>query len=192
MALAEPEETRMSAQAFMRWYEQQPEGIRCELFDGRIFEMSAERLAHVRIKSRVHRQFEREIADRQLQCEAMADGMAVLVDDDSVFEPDVLVRCGSPLPGDTTLILDPLIVVEVASPSTQRIDALDKFARYFRNVLLVHYIIVVPAKRLVIHHARAGDGRIVSASHDRGALRIDPPGLDLSLAQLFDAETLVS
>ena len=192
MALAKPEDTRMSAEAFMRWYEEQAEGVRCELFDGLIFEMSAERLTHVRVKSRVHRQFERQIGERRLPCEAMVDGMAVLVDGDNVFEPDVLVRCGQPLPGETTLILDPLIVVEVASPSTQRIDALDKFARYFRNAALVHYLIVVPTKRLVIHHARADDGRIISASYDRGSIRLEPPGLDLSLAELFDDEAAAS
>ena len=188
MALAKPEEKRMSAQAFMRWYEQQPEGVRCELFDGLIYEMSAERANHVRVKMRVHRQFDRQITERRLPCEAFIDGMAVLVDDDSVFEPDALVRRGPPLPGDATLIADPLIVVEVASPSTQRIDALDKFARYFRNAAIVHYLIVVPTRRLVIHHARAEDGRIVSASYDRGVVRIEPPGLDLSLAELFDDE----
>ncbi len=44
--------------------------------------------------------------------------MAVRVDDSNVFEPDASVRCGPRLVGDVTLILDPVIVVEVASPST--------------------------------------------------------------------------
>ena len=37
------------------------------------------------MKSRVHRQFERQIADRRLPCEALADGVAVRVDEDTVF-----------------------------------------------------------------------------------------------------------
>jgi len=187
MALTQKSEPRMNAQAFMAWREAEPEGARYELYDGRVYEMSAERLVHARLKSRVHRQFERQIADRRLPCEALPDGVAVRVDEDTVFEPDALVRCGPRLSDDTILVVDPLIVVEVASPSSQRIDALDKFARYFRNETIMHYLIVVPTKRIVIHHARAADGRIVGTSYvDAGVVRLEPPGLDLSLAELFE------
>lgn len=187
MALAQQTEPRMNAKAFIAWRETQPVGARYELYDGRVYEMSAERLVHARIKSRVHRQFERQIADRQLPCEAFPDGVAVQVDEDTVFEPDVLVRCGSWLPDDTILIVDPMIVVEVASPSSQRIDALNKYARYFRNPNIIHYLIVVPTTRIVIHHTRMADSRIVGMSYsDEGVVRLDPPGLDLSLAELFE------
>ena len=189
MALSRKTEPRMSAEAFMAWLEGQPEGARYELYDGRVDEMSAERAIHARLKSRIHRQFERQIAERRLPCEAFLDGMAVQVDNDTVFEPDELVRCGPRLPDDAVLILDPLIVVEIASPSSQRIDALDKFARYFRNPHVVHYLIVIPATRVVIHHMRAPDGRIVGTSHgEDDVLRLDPPGLELTLAALFADE----
>jgi Uma2 family endonuclease len=189
MALAQPTEPRMTAQAFMEWREAQPERVRYELYDGRIYEMSAERLIHARMKSRVHREFERQIADRRLPCEALPDGIAVRIDEDTVFEPDTLVRCGPLLPDDTILVVDPMIVVEVASPSSQRIDALDKFARYFHNPSIIHYLIVVPTKRIVIHHKRAPDGRIVGTSYSgEGIARLEPPGLDLSLAELFDGD----
>jgi Uma2 family endonuclease len=193
MALAQQTEPRMNAQAFMDWREAQAEGVRYELYDGRVYEMSAERLIHVRMKSRIHRQFERQIADRRLPCEALPDGMAVRVDEDTVFEPDALVRCGPSLPDETILILDPLIVVEVASPSSQRIDALDKFARYFNNSSIVHYLIIVPTKRIVIHHTRADDGRIVGRSYiDTGIVRLEPPGLELSLVELFGNDQSIS
>jgi Uma2 family endonuclease len=189
MVLAQQTEPRMNAQAFMDWREVQPEGVRYELYDGRVYEMSAEQLIHARVKSRVHRQFERQIADRRLPCEALPDGIAVQVDEDTIFEPDTLVRCGPQLPDDTILVLDPMIVVEVASPSSQRIDALDKFARYFHNASIIHYLIVVPTKRIVIHHTRAADGRIVGTSYvDEGIVRLEPPGIDLSLAELFETD----
>jgi hypothetical protein len=106
------------------------------------------------MKSRIHRQFERQIADRGLSYEALADGMAVQVDQDTVFEPDALVRSGPLLPDDTLLVLDPLIVV--------------------------------PTKRIVIHHTRAADRRILGTSPgDDEILRLDPPGLEVSLAELF-------
>ena len=185
MALARKTAPRMNVEAFLAWREGQPDAARYELYDGQAYEMAAERLLHVRMKQRVHRLFEREIAARSLPCEAFIDGVAVRINEETVFEPDALVRCGPRLPDDVLLVDDPTIVVEVASPSSQRIDALDKFARYFHNPHIVHYLIVMPDKRIVIHHMRASDGRIVGTSYEDGVVRLDPPGLNLSLAELF-------
>ena len=85
------------------------------------------------------------------------------------------------------LVEDPLIVVEVFSPSSQRIDVLVKLGRYFRCPTLVHYLIVVPDGRLVIHHRRSEGGDVATTSHDAGVIRLDPPGLELSVAALFPA-----
>ena len=111
--------------------------------------------------------------------------MAVRVDEETVFEPDALVRCGEPLPGETVLILDPIIVVEVASPSTQRVDALHKLTRYFRNASIVHYLIVLPGSRSICHHRRGADERIETAILTSGVLALDPPGLSLEVETLF-------
>lgn len=183
-------ENRLTASAFMDWYEAQPAGRRYELFDGIAYEMQAERLVHVRTKARVQASFERQISARGLPCEALPDGMAVRVDEETVFEPDALVRCGPPLADDTILLLDPLIVVEVASPTTQRVDVLEKFSRYFRNAHIVHYLIVIPRTRIVIHYRRTEDDRIEAKSYESGAVLLDPPGLELVLAHLFSGETV--
>lgn len=115
MALRRTEDP-MTAESFVSWNEAQPAGARHELLDGIIFAMGAERAAHARTKTRVYNRLERQIAERALPCEAFLDGMAVRVDEATVFEPDALVRCGAPIPGDTILIEDPIIVLEVASP----------------------------------------------------------------------------
>ena len=60
-----------------------------------------------------------------------------------------------------------------------------KFARHFRNASLVHFLIVVPTARVVIHHRRHADGRIEAASFESGLVELEPPGLVLDLATLF-------
>jgi Uma2 family endonuclease len=175
----------MSVEAFMAWYDGQPDGRRYELLDGRVYEMQAERLAHLRAKSAVHLALAAEIARRNLPCETFPDGMAVRVDEETVFEPDAAVRCGPLLPGETVLVVDPLIVVDVLSPTAQQIDVFRKFTRYFRNPSIVHYLIVNPADRNLAHHRRVPDGRIESRTYEEGAVSLDPPGLALSLAELF-------
>ena len=66
------------------------------------------------------------IAARGLACEAMTDGVAVRIDDRTVYEPDALVRCGERTPGEAVTITDPMIVVEVVSPSSAALDSGDE------------------------------------------------------------------
>ncbi len=158
--------TSLTAEAYLAWSLERHGGARHELLDGAIVAMGAECAGHARIKAKVNAALARQITERALPCEAFPDGMAVRVDDVTVFEPDALVRCGSPLDDEAVIVTDPVVVVEVVSPSTQRIDVLVKLARYFRNASLVHYLIVLPGPRLVIHHRRAASGAIETTSHD--------------------------
>ena len=185
--MTQPQRTKppMTAEDFVAWSEAHGDGERYELLDGEIIAMASERAVHARMKNAAMRQIERAIEAAGLPCEAFPDGMAVRIDDQTVFEPDCLVRCGNRVPPDTILILDPIIVVEVASPSTQRIDVLTKFKRYFENPSIQHYIIVVPTGRTLIHHTRRADGSIETIGHDGGFIKIDPPGLTLDFDALF-------
>ena len=178
----------MTADAFLAWSERQTSDARHELLDGRVYAMAAERVVHARTKNAITRCLESAIAGSGLPCEAFVDGMAVRVDDETVFEPDVLVRCGSRLPDEATVIVDPIIVVEVASPSTQRIDALLKLTRYFGNASIMHYLIVLPNEHRILHHRREESDRIETTIYSAGRLRLDPPGLDLDLAAVFPSD----
>ena len=185
MAQAHKIDPPMTAVAFMAWQEAQTSGRRYELLDGIVHEMQSEQLVHARVKAKVHALLERQIAAGGLACEAMPDGMAVKVDEHTVFEPDALVRCGPPLPGDTLLIEDPMIVIEVVSPTSQRIDVLRKFTRYFLNPSIIHYLIIIPAEKSPIHHRKLPDGQIVSRPNETGLVRFEPPGLVLDLAEVM-------
>lgn len=186
MAVTRDIDATMDADSYLSWRERRGGPERFELFDGRVHAMGAERAIHARAKYAATRALERAIATAGLPCEAMVDGMAVRVDEGTVFEPDALVRCGERLPDDALVVSDPLIVVEVASPSTQRIDALLKLTRYFRNPSVAHYLIIMPDDRSVVHHRR-GDSAIETTIHARGAVRLDPPGLDLVVEELLPA-----
>ncbi len=187
MSVSRTTDVTMTADAFVVWSGRQQGSGRYELFDGSVIAMAAERIIHARIKNAVTRSFEREIADAGLPCEAIVDGMAVRVDHSTVFEPDAMVRCGPPLPDDTLIVVDPIIVVEVASPSTQRVDALLKLTRYFTNVSIQHYLIVMPNERSLLHHRRGDGGLIETTVHVAGHVRLDPPGFDLYLEPLFSS-----
>ncbi len=176
---------RMTADQFIAWAMQQPEGEHYELAAGEVVAMAPERAGHNRAKSRIHRALADAVA-AGLPCEAFPDGMAVRIGDDTVYVPDALVRCGPPVDDEAVAIGDPVIVVEVVSPSSRSRDTATKLADYFRLESLRHYLIVQASRGLLIHHRRTEGGSIETAILRDGELRLDPPGLGFDLGGLFD------
>lgn len=169
----------MTADQFITWTMLLPETDRYELVAGVAVAMSPERAAHARVKQRVFQQLAAGIGTANASCEAFIDSLGVRVDDATLYIPDVLVRCGPPIDGDTTAITDPLIIVEVLSPSTQGVDTGTKFTDYFRMPSLRHYLIVRAETRTVIHHGRDAAGAILTRIVRDGPILLDPPGIVL-------------
>jgi len=174
----------MTVEAYIEWALQQPRG-RFELLRGEIVPMNSEQTGHIRIKYRIARVLESAIAAASINCQMLTDGATVRIDNHTAFEPDALVYWGDPLPDDTIIIPEPVIVVEVLSPSTASIDASTKFAGYFKVQSIAHYLIVDGPAHTVVHHRREADGTIRSAAVSEGALTLDPPGLILPLTAIF-------
>lgn len=176
---------RMTADEFLTWAMERPKGERYELVAGEVVAMAPERLAHAQVKYRITRAFDDALRARGLPCEALPDGMAVQIDETTVYEPDALVRCGPDLPSDTVTILDPVIVVEVLSPSSRARDAGAKLADYFRLASVRHYLIVDTARRTVIHHRREDRERLQTLVVRAGTLELDPPGIRVTIETFF-------
>lgn len=177
---------RFSANEFLAWALDQPGG-RYELHDGEVVAMAPERVAHARAKLDAALALRRAIADSGVSCEAMTDGVTVRIDDSTVYEPDALLHCGEKTPGEATEIDDPVLIVEVISPSSRQVDTGAKFARYFRLPSLVHYLLVDTGARLLIHHRRGTEGLILSRIVNEGALTLDPPGIAVPVPAFFES-----
>ena len=121
--MSKPQSVRMTADRFLAWAMDQPEGQRYELASGEVIAMAPARAAHARAKRDVLQALGDAIAAGSLPCEALPDGMAVRIDDVTVYEPDAAVRCGPPLPGDAIEYSDSQIVIEVLSPATRARDS---------------------------------------------------------------------
>lgn len=170
----------MSADEFLVWAMAQPEGARYELVAGQVVAMAPERAIHGRIKGNVHFAFRLAIRDANLACETFVDRMAVRVDATTLYEPDVLVRCGAPVDDQALEVTDPLIVVEVVSPSSQKRDTGSKLEDYFRIPSVRHYLIIKTENTAIIHHQRDETGVITTAIVRDGTLRLDPPGMTVT------------
>jgi Uma2 family endonuclease len=174
---------RMNVDAFLAWTERQPG--RYELDDGIVHAMSPEGAGHAKVKFAVQSALAAGIRARGLPCHMLPDGLTVRVDDATAYEPDALVYCGAEVPSSAIEVPNPVIVVEVLSPSTRRIDASAKLAGYFRLASVAHYLIVDPTRPVIVHHARGTEGTIVTRIVNEGGITLDPPGLEIALSDIY-------
>lgn len=175
----------MSADAFLEWAEAQDEG-RVQLIGGEIVAMAPERAPHSHVKRMVANALDAAIAKAKLPCRAFVDGLGVKIDDNTVFEPDALVNCGERISWNSLIAPNPVIVVEVISPTSTRRDLALKFTNYFRHPGVQHYLVVVLENRTVIQHSRAEGGTLrtrIAAMGDE--VTFDPPGISVAVSDLF-------
>ena len=175
----------MTVDEFLAWAEKRPG--RYELFRGTVFAMTPERAGHAEVKFAIQTAFANEIRIRGLACHMLPDGMTVRIDETTAHEPDAVVYCGPRLPGSALEVPNPVVVVEVLSPSTRHIDAEIKLAGYFRLPSVLHYLVVDPDRPLIIHHARGTGDAILTRIVSEGTLTLEPPGIVLALADIYVA-----
>ena len=172
----------MTVDEFLVWAEDQVGHF--ELVDGHVWAMSPERVGHADAKFAVQAALKQAICRAGLACYMLPDGVTVRIDAGTAYEPDALVYCGARLPPDAIEVPAPVIVSEVLSPSTGRYDRHDKLAGYFALPSVIHYLIINIDRRMMIHHERRGP-EIATKILGTGLLRLDPPGLEVSVEDLF-------
>ena len=176
---------RMTVEEFLQWAEGR-DG-RFELIGGEVVAQAAERARHWEIKLATHIALVNAVKMRGGGCHVVPDGATVRVDEQTAYEPDALIYCGPKVDGDAMIVENPVVVVEVLSPTTGRNDKGRKLADYFRVPSIVHYLIIDAEAPLIIHHERRPDGAILTHILREGAARLDPPGIELALAEIYTA-----
>lgn len=178
---------KMTVDEYLEWAEGRPG--RYELYAGRVYQMAPERAVHAKVKYAVQTALLAGIQRAKLDCHMLPDGMTVRVDRHTAHEPDALIYCGREIEDHALEVPNPVIVVEVLSPSTRHVDATAKLAGYFSRPSVQHYLIVDPDRHLVFHHARGEDEVIATRILREGLLKLDPPGLEIEIGELYPAAT---
>jgi Uma2 family endonuclease len=170
---------------YLAWADSQSEELRSELINGQIVAITPERVEHVEVKVAAAFALKAAITRVGVPCHALGDGMTVTIDEHTAYEPDALVYCGERLRRGSLVVPNPVIVVEVLSPTTAHTDTSAKLIGYFKLSSVRHYIIIDPEARTAMHHARAADGTIAARTLSAGRLHLDPPGLEIEVADLM-------
>lgn len=117
--------------------------LKSEYLSGEILAMSGASLAHARITLDIATQLNIQL--RGYNCEVVTNDMRVKTTPRiAYFYPDVIVFCGDPEFEDNTFdtLLNPVLIIEVLSTSTEQYDKGEKFEYYQQIVSLKEYILV--------------------------------------------------
>ena len=159
-----------------------------ELIHGRMYAMSGASLAHIRITSNLVGAFRDRLKGRD--CDVLVADMRVKVADTGMYTyPDVSIVCEQPKLEDSHFdtLLNPLVIVEVLSASTEAYDRGAKFAHYRRLASLQAYVLVSQREPTVECFVRTGDGwTLTSATGLDAAIDIAPLGCTLQLSDVYE------
>ena len=129
--------------------------VRSEYINGKIIGRSSSNLSHNLIAGNIVAGL--YICLGNSGCFVFANEMRVSIPSvKSYFYPDVGVVCGEPRFEDDVFdtLLNPIVIVEVLSPSTEAYDRGDKFAHYRQLQSLQEYILISQNKVRVDHYVR--------------------------------------
>ncbi len=107
--------------------------------------------------------------------------------------PDVTIVCGEPHlnPFDKNSIINPAVIFEVLSPSTERYDRGEKWEHYQRLDSLQEYLLVSQHKPKIEHYVRqANDSWVFTSTEGMDAVVI-VLNAPLALAEVYDKITFL-
>jgi Uma2 family endonuclease len=133
--------TKLTAKDYLEF--ERNSDIKHEYFDGEIFEMSGAKRNHNKITTNLSGLVWQHLKGKN--CENYSNDMRVFVPETGLYTyPDLVVVCGEPQFQDDVFdtLLNPVLLVEVLSDSTESYDRGKKFQHYRSIESLQEYILV--------------------------------------------------
>ncbi len=160
-----------------------------EYFQGEVFAMGGASLAHVRIVSNLVRTLGNQLLGKP--CEVLATDLRVNVPQTGLYTyPDVNVVCDELQFDDDhrDTLLNPRLIIEVLSPSTEAYDRGKKFAHYLTIESLAEYLLVAQDQPRIEQYIRqpSGDWLWHEAAALEESIRLPSIECELQLAEVYD------
>ncbi|KYF78408.1 hypothetical protein BE11_35720 [Sorangium cellulosum] len=131
-----------------------------EYANGEIFAMSGCTREHSLLAGNIQRELGNALLERA--CEVHTSDMRVKITSTGRYVyPDASVVCGDPVFEDAEVdtLLNPNVIVEVLSDSSEAYDRGDKFAQYRSVPSIIEYVLVSQKEVRIEHFQRQPDGR---------------------------------
>lgn len=185
--MAEPALNFRNLDDFLAWERQQ--GERWEWYGGAPVAMTGTSSAHNLICSNLNSALRNVLRPRG--CRSFAESMKVLVAGTLLY-PDVVATC-SKIADRDDVAREPIIVIEIISPSSSSYDRNAKRALYRLIPTLEHYLVVSQARAMVEVDTRDAEGWTTTHVIGLGATVALPRlGLELPMAMIYQDTELAS
>ncbi len=164
--------------------------LRNEYMAGQIVAMTGASREHNLVNSNVSRELNTQL--RGKPCETYSNDMRVETKAPDYYYPDTVVVCGEPQlikPEGVDTLLNPTVIIEVLSKSSEADDRGGKFIEYRTLLSLKDYILISQNKMRVEHYARQPDDKwtlVEDASSGDQTIRIESINCELSLADIHE------
>ncbi len=160
---------------------------RNEYYNGEIFAMAGASREHNLIAGNLFRDIGNQLEGRP--CEAYTSDMRVSIEATGLYTyPDVTVVCGEPRFQDREVdtLLNPMVIVEVLSPTTEAYDRGVKFRHYRSIGSLREFVLISQERMLVERFTRQGNDWVLSDLTDPDqVLKLESIGCQVPLARIY-------
>ena len=162
--------------------------IRHEYYRGRILAMAGGSYDHALIIGNAV--FGLKSALRDKPCDVLPTELRLAADPDSHYTyPDVLVICGEPVfqLGSKHTVSNPVVIMEVLSPSTEAIDRGRKFADYRKLPTLREYVMISQHEpRVEVYRlGLGGQWTLFEYIGLDTAVQLESLGVDLPMSEIY-------
>ena len=157
---------------------------------GKIVAMAGASEAHSIITAHILRLLDTQFEGRP--CRVYPSDLRVKVSETGLYTyPDVVIVCGEQQFDDEhrDTLLNPTLIVEVLSPSTEAYDRGEKFDHYSQLESLQEYVMIAQDRPRVERYVRQPGGQdwlLTMVRHAQGSISLPSIGCELSLAEVYD------
>ena len=161
--------------------------VKHEFLQGQVYAMAGDTFNHARVAGNLFASLRQLLRDKP--CQPMNSDMRVHTPSGLDTYPGVSAYCGKPeLNDQQTTLLNPVLLVEILSPSTREYDRSSKFAHYRSLPSLQDYLLIDPEVVAVEHfHCLKRDEWWLRVYHQRDdVLVLDALDIRLALGEFYD------
>lgn len=160
-----------------------------EYWNGEIFAMAGASERHVLIVTNVVAELRTQLKGRP--CKVYSTDMRVNVDATGLYTyPDIVALCGKSEfdEGEMETLLNPTVIIEVLSPSTEAYDRGMKFEHYRTLTSLADYLLISQQAPKIEHFVRQSDERWIlsESSGPDDTIEIASIQCSLPLPEVYD------
>ncbi len=167
--------------------------IRHEFLDGFVYAMAGESPEHSTICFNLSVHIGSQLKDKP--CRGFSPNMKIRIDTKGLFAyPDLAIVCGEPPYHDERrdVLINPTVIFEVLSPSTENYDRGEKFTRYSTHIgTLKNYVLLSQHEPRIETFTRQAEGSWTSSVAHGLPASVYLPAIDcqIVLAEIYDRMT---